>query len=139
MEEDLHPRLTPPPAGEHERRALRGFGFGLGLVLFFFAWRARAHGGALFGALSMASVLLALARPASFEAPYSLWMPVARVLARANLWLLCGLLYYLIVTPYGLLQRALGFSPLALKLREKDSYWEEKTARDPVESTRRIF
>lgn len=136
MEEDLLPRLTPVPALERETRALRGFGVGLGLLLFFLAWREHRLALAGFGA---ASVLLALARPLSFGPAYGLWMPVARLLARANLWLVCGLLYYFVVTPYGLLLRALGFSPLALKLREKDSYWEEKPARDPDESSRRMF
>lgn len=136
MEEDLLPRLTPVPARERERRALRGFGAGLGLVLFFLAWREQRLALAGFGAVS---VLLALARPFSFGPAYGLWMPVARVLARANLWLVCGLIYYLVVTPYGLLLRALGFSPLALGPSEKDSCWEEKPARDPDESSRRIF
>lgn len=136
MDEDLLPRLTPEPAAARERRALRGFGVGLGLALLLLAWRG---GRASLAALGAASALLALARPACFAAPYALWMPVARALARANLWLVCGLLYYLVVTPYGLLLRALGLRPLELALREKDSYWEEKPPRDPVESSRRIF
>ncbi len=140
MEEDLRPRLTPISPEENERRVLRGFGLGLGILLFIFAWRA-LHGGSpvAFAALGAASMVLALARPASFEPAYRLWMPVVRVLARVNLWLVCAILYYLVVTPYGLFLRALGLSPLALKLRDKDSYWEEKPARDPVESSRHIF
>lgn len=136
MEEDLLPRLIPEPAGARERRAWRGFGVGVGLLLLYFAWRGRSLPLAGLGA---AGVVLALARPESFAPPYALWLPVARALARANLWLVCGLLYYLVVTPYGLLLRALGLRPLELGLREKDSYWEEKPPRDPVESTRRIF
>lgn len=140
MEEDLRPRLIPISPEDSERRVLRGFGLGLGILLFFFAWRA-LHGGspAVFAALGTASIALALAWPAAFKPAYRLWMPVVRVLARVNLWLVCATLYYLVVTPYGLFLRALGLSPLALKLRDKDSYWEEKPARDPVESSRHIF
>jgi len=141
MEEDLRPRLSPLPPGERERRALRGFGIGLGIVLLVFAWRARgdAESSGMIAGLAAASVLLALARPSAFGPAYRLWMPVARFLARVNLRLVCGILYYLVVTPNGLLLRALGLRPLELKLRGKDSYWEEKPPSDPVESTRRIF
>lgn len=136
MEEDLLPRLTPEPEGARERRAWRGFGLGVGLLLLFFAWRGRSP--ALAG-LGAAGVLLALARPESFAPAYALWMPVARALARANARLACALIYFLVVAPYGLLLRALGLRPLELALREKESYWEEKPPRDPVESSRRIF
>lgn len=141
MEEDLRPRLIPVPPEEAERRALGGFGLGLGILLLVFAWRARAHGHspAALAVLACASALLSRVRPSAFGPLYRVWMPAAAVLARANLWLVCGILYYLVVTPYGLLLRALGLSPLALKLREKDSYWEEKPPRDPVESSRNIF
>lgn len=140
MEEDLRPRLIPRSPEAVERRALRGFGIGLGLILFFLAWRGRAQGRPdLLAALGGASLALAATWPRFFGPVYRVWMPVAGVLARVNLWLLCAILYYLVVTPYGLFLRALGLSPLALKLREKDSYWEEKPARDPVESSRHIY
>ncbi len=141
MEEDLRPRLIPVAAAELEARALRGFGLGLGVLALIFAWRAHSHGRspAILIALGAASMLLSRVRPSLFGPLYRVWMPVVGVLARVNLWLVCGILYYLVVTPYGLFLRAVGLSPLALKLREKDSYWEEKPARDPVESTRNIF
>ncbi|MEQ1919129.1 MAG: hypothetical protein ABL955_08025 [Elusimicrobiota bacterium] len=141
MEEDLRPRLIPISPEDLERRALRGFGLGLGILLFILAWRAHAQGrsASAFAVLSVVSLLLSRAKPAAFGPLYRLWMPVVGVLARVNLWLVCAILYYLVVTPYGLLLRGLGLSPLALKLRDKDSYWEVKPARDPVESSRHIF
>lgn len=141
MEEDLRPRLIPAAPGEAERRALGGFGLGLGILLSVLAWRAHAHGRspAVLAGLAAASALLSRVRPSAFGPLYRLWMPVVAVLARASTWLVCAILYYLVVTPYGLLLRAAGLSPLALALREKDSYWEEKAPRDPVESSRNIF
>lgn len=140
MEEDLRPRLSPVAPEDTERRALRGFGVGLGLILFFFAWRGRAHGRPdVLAALGAVSWALAAARPRFLRPLFRLWMPVAGVIARANLWLLCGMLYYLVVTPWGLLLRALGLCPLELSLGTGDSYWEEKPARDPAKSSRRIF
>lgn len=141
MEKDLRPRLNPRPPGESEARLLRGFGLGLGILFFIVAWRMRtaANVAVVLASIGLASALLSRVRPSLFGPLFRLWMPVVGVLARVNLWLVCGFLYYFVVTPYGLFLRALGLSPLALKLREKDSYWEEKPARDPVESTRHIF
>jgi hypothetical protein len=136
MEEDLSPRLIPVPPEELERRALRGFGLGLGALVIVFALRAHRHA---FAAVGAAALGLAVARPLFFKPLYRLWMPVVAVLARVNLWLLCGILYYLVVTPYALLLRAFGLRPLELRLREKDSYWDEKPPRDPVESVKNIF
>lgn len=140
MEADLRPRLIPVAPEAAERTALRGFGIGLGLILFFFAWRGRAHGRPdLLAALGGASLALAATWPRFFGPLFRLWMPVAGVLARVNLWLLCAILYYLVVTPWGLLLRAFGLRPLELRLRTGDSYWETKPGRDPRESARRIF
>ncbi len=140
MENDLQPRLIPVDAAEAERLALRGFGVGLAILFFLVEWRTRARGGATmsFAWAGGACLALALAWPRLFRPIYRVWMPVVGVLARINLWLICGILYYLVVTPYGLFLRLLGFAPLELKLREKDSYWVEKPERDPAESARSI-
>lgn len=141
MENDLRPRLISVSPELEKRRALRGFGCGLGLILFYFAWRAYARGNAPIplAALGLTSLVLAGVWPAFFGPVFRLWMPVVGVLARINLWLLCGILYYGVVTPWSLFIRLLGFHPLELALGEKDSYWEEKEPRDPAESSRRIF
>ena len=135
MEEDLRPRLIAVPPEAAERAALRGFGVGLGLILFWFA----RHGRLPLAALGAASLLLAWARPRVFRPLFRLWMPVVGVLAKVNLWLLCGILYYLVVTPWGLLLRAFGLRPLELAPEPgAASYWVVKPARDPKESSRSI-
>ncbi len=135
MENDLRPRLNPVDPAEAERRLLRGFGIGLSILFCVIAWRARAVNWARLGA---ACLVLALSWPKLFRPVYRVWMPVVGVLAKINLWVITGILYYLVVTPYGLFLRAAGMSPLELKLKEKDSYWEEKPPRDPAESARSI-
>ena len=136
MEEELRPRLIPRDPVAEQARVLRGFGVGLGILFSLLAWRLQARG---FAAAAVACLVVAGIRPQCFGVIFRLWMPVVGVLAWINLWVLCGILYYLVVTPYGLFLRMLGLSPLALRLREKNSYWENKPARDPAESARRIF
>ncbi len=141
MEDDLRSGLIAEPPGEARKRALRGFGVGLGFIVLFFAWRSWRHHGAvpLWTAVPPLSWALAAFYPKAFGPVYDVWMPVVGVLAKVNLWLICGVLYYVIMTPYAVLLRAFGVSPLELKLREKDSYWDEKPPRDPAESARRPF
>lgn len=141
MENDLRPRLAAELPGEARKRALRGFGLGLGAVLSFFAWRSWRGSGAVpaWSALAPLSWALAAFLPAAFGPVYDPWMRVVAVLARVNLWLVCGILYYLILTPYALALRACGVRPLALGRLERGSYWEEKEHRDPAASSREPF
>lgn len=141
MEDDLQPRLAAELPGEARRRALRGFGIGLGAVLTFFAWRSWRSSGVVppwAGLVPLSWALAALA-PAAFGPVYGPWMRVVAVLARVNLWVVCGLLYYAVITPYAAVLRAFGARPLELGLRERDSYWDEKPPRDPAESAERLF
>lgn len=141
MEDDLRPRLAAELPGELRRRALRGFGIGLGAIILFFAWRSWRHHGAVpaWAALSPLSWAFAAFFPRAFGPVYDVWMPVVGVLAKINLWLICGILYYVIMTPYAVVLRLFGVRPLAFGLREKSSYWEEKPPRDPAESARSPF
>lgn len=136
--DDLRPRLIPFPPGEEERRALRGFGIGLGALLFFFAWRG--HHRSVLAALGAASLTLGLTAPRALKPLYRAWMPVVKVLGFVNLWLICGILYYVVVTPYALLLRLCGWKALDAGFEpERTTYWEEKEPRDAAESARRIF
>lgn len=141
MEDDLQPRLAAELPGEARRRALRGFGIGLGAVILFFAWRSSrgAEAWPAWTAAAPVSWALAALFPSAFGPVYGPWMRVVAVLARVNLWLVCGLLYYAVITPYSAVLRACGARPLELGLRERDSYWDEKPPRDPAESAERPF
>lgn len=141
MEDDLRPRLIPESSDEVRRRGFRGFGIGLGVILCWFAvsaWR-KDSSPLPFAASAAVSWALAALWPSAFGPIYTPWMKVVAVLARVNVWLVCGLLYYGVITPYALLLRLLGVRPLELGLREKDSYWDVKPPRDPAESARRSF
>ncbi len=141
MEDEIRPRLIAELPGEARKRALRGFGIGLGAILFYFAFRAWRNDSSPLPFAVTAAVSWAFAAfwPAFFGPIYTPWMKVVAVLARINIWLVCGLLYYGVITPYAVLLRLFGVRPLELGLREKDSYWDEKPPRDPAESARRSF
>ena len=141
MDEDFRVRLKPEDRRADELRSWRGFGVGLGILLLLGAWRSWRRGGgeAAWIVTAFISIAAALAHPASFRWPYRLWMPLARVLARVNTWIVCSLFYYVVLTPYAVLARALGARFLETELKAKDSYWNIKPKRDPAESARRSF
>lgn len=141
MDEDLRARLSPEDRRAGEPRAWRGFGIGLGVLLLLAAWRARVRGGpaAALAALALADLAAAAARPRCFRPAYALWMPVARLLARVNTWIVCAVLYYVVLTPYAAAARLLGERFLETALRDGDSYWKVRSPRDPAESSRRSF
>ena len=123
------------------RARLRGFGLGLGVLLLVLAWRSPAGSGRApaLVAGALASFVSAWAYPPIFSAPYRLWMPAVRILARVNSWIVCAVLYHLVLTPYAIVARLMGARFLETELRVKESYWNVKPPRDPAESARRAF
>lgn len=120
----------------------RGFGAGLGFVLgllAFFTWRrtSAAAPWCLGGALVCWT--LAWLAPSAFGPIYRLWMPPALWLGRVNTSVLLGLFYYLVLTPYALLLRALGARLLDLKMRDHGSYWVPKDPPEGLDAYRRQF
>ena len=111
-----------------DRKELRTFGLSLGVVCLIWAaifwWRGRTAPIPFFLGASPILLLLALAAPQALRPLHTVWMPVAKGLARAMTWLLLTGVFLLVFTPYGLIMRALGKDPLERKIdRKRASYW----------------
>ncbi len=82
-------------------------------------------------ALAASGVIAAvtLIRPSLLTVPNRLWMKFGLVLGRIVSPVVIGILYYLVITPFGIVMRLAGKDPLRLR-REPDaqSYWIK---RDP--------
>ena len=64
---------------------------------------------------------------------YRPWMQLARFLGTISSAVLLTLLFFLVVTPIGLLQRLFGKRPLDLRFKTNDaSYWQKRTAPTPA-------
>ncbi|QXD16338.1 DUF4407 domain-containing protein [Rhodocaloribacter litoris] len=119
-------------------RQVRAFGWLVGGVLVALAlglaWRRGWTPGALPVGLGVAGAVLALGgwlAPRLFRPLYRAWMGLALVLGFVMTRVVLTLVFYLVVTPIGLLLRLFGRDPLQ---RRRDpaasSYWIEKTYRD---------
>jgi len=105
----------------------RAFGFVFGSVFLIVAGWPLLHGGApRWWAMGVAAAfaLVALVRPAVLAAPNRWWLKLGLLLGRILSPIAMGVVFYGVITPIGLLMRALGKDPLKLKLdRATPSYW----------------
>jgi Saxitoxin biosynthesis operon protein SxtJ len=142
----LAPKKSQPgQAGLHENferaeevkgSSDRGFGFvfaGFFAIVALVRWW-RNHGGATwFMVAALAMLAIALIRP-SVLAPFNrLWTKLALVLSKIMNPVIMGVLFFLVVTPIGLVMRVLGKRTLALEFDPATpSYWIERSQPAPL-------
>ena len=112
---------------ELTRRTLISFALIVGgalLVIAAFQWRRGAPQWVWVALIALAAVLLIAAAlvPSLLRPVYRGWMRLGEVLGWVNTRVLLTLIFFLVVTPIGLLMRLFGRSPIAVK-RRNDSYW----------------
>ena len=79
-------------------------------------------------------LLAGLIYPRVLVVPNRLWMKLAEALSFVMTRVILGLVFFLMVTPLGLLRRMLGGDPLHRRGRREDSYWKPYLVRqrDPL-------
>ena len=110
------------------RRELRQFamiwiGF-FGLIGVYALWRHDSQRAAVvFWAVAVAG-LAGVALPSLFRPVYLAWMALAFPIGWTVSHLLLVIVYYVVLTPIGLLMKLVGFDPLERRFdRSADSYW----------------
>jgi hypothetical protein len=84
-----------------------------------------------------AAGLLGYLRPGVFRPVYVLWMALALPIGWTISHLLLMIVYYLVMTPIGLLMRLFGYDPMERQFEcSAKSYWK---THDPAASTARYF
>ncbi|MGE5346690.1 MAG: SxtJ family membrane protein [Acidithiobacillales bacterium] len=99
-----------------------GFFLLLGLLLVF--WRHRTAVGAAMAAAGAVLLLLAAAAPPLLAAPHRWWMKLSHVLATVNGFLFLSIVFFLILTPLGVLLRLFGRDELRRRGPAPASMWE---------------
>ena len=114
-----------------------------GALLALAAWNLYRGRQTLAIGLGAAGVALLLTAAVSGKASlkfFSLWMGLASVLGFVNSRVLLSLMFYLVLTPYGLLMRALGRDQLERRGPPKDSYWTSRpNTRQTAQRFERMF
>lgn len=93
-------------------------------------WRPWALG------VAAAMLLLGLLAPAVLQIPNRLWFQLSLLLNRIVSPVVMGIVYYVVVTPFGVTMRMTGKDPLRLKPDPAAStYWVERTPPGPEPET----
>lgn len=74
-------------------------------------------------------VVLATVAPRLLVWPNRAWMGLAEILGRIVTTLILGIVYFLVLTPIGLVLRMRGWDPLQRRVAAQPSYWHPHTAR----------
>ncbi len=118
-----------------DRMTLRNFGVVVGGVLValavYLTWRGGWNAGAasvITGSIGVLLVLLGLSVPRSLAPIYPVWMALALVLGTVVTAVLLTLVFYLVVSPIGLLIRLAGKDPMNRKPDPtRATYWIDRT------------
>ena len=125
-------------------KELRRFGFTVAVPFFVLAalwvWRGHAILPALFGGLAVILSGFALFAPELLEPVHRVWMGAAHILGWFNTRVIMGVVYFLVMTPTGIIMRLVGRDPLDRRLMDRPSYWVKRMEyRDPRASMERQF
>jgi saxitoxin biosynthesis operon SxtJ-like protein len=115
-------------------RREREFGLLVGGILVLLGgwplWRGRGGTASeILLALGTVLVLAGLLAPSILRGPYRGWMALAEVLSVVMTTVILTLVYYGVVTPLGLLRKAIGGDPLRRRASSAGSYWHPYSAR----------
>ena len=89
-----------------------------------------AHGALPLGVLL---ILLALLWPRALKWPNKAWMLLAEGLSFVTTRIILGLVFFLVITPIGVVKRLSGWDPLSRRSGQSASYWKpySERQRDP--------
>ena len=114
----------------------RQFGLTVGgaflAIAAFFWWRDHPTRAAVVGALGGALALAGLAIPARLGPLYRGWMRFAHAISRVTTPIFLGIVYFLVIMPFGLVRRALGKNALIRPATDR-GYW---VSRNPIPGPR---
>ena len=119
----------------NSKKDIRSFGITIGIILFIISGLLMYYEKEIFqtiAVLASALIGLGLVLPMLLKPIYFVWMVFAAILGWLMTRVILSVVFYLIMTPIGLITKLLGEDFLALRKVESDSYWNY---RDSSEET----
>ncbi len=122
-----------------DKKSIKSFGITIGIILFFISLILLVNENPLFknlGIISSIFFISGLVAPMMLKPFYLIWMIFAAILGWVMTRVILCLVFYLILTPIGLITRLLGDDFLNLKRANSGSYWNN---RDAVEELKQDY
>tara|TARA_Y100000591_G_scaffold292286_1_gene279400 strand:+ start:271 stop:681 length:411 start_codon:yes stop_codon:yes gene_type:complete len=113
----------------NSNKDIRSFGVTIGIILFIISGLLMYYNKEsyqIIGIIASTFIVLGLIIPVILKPFYFVWMTFAAILGWVMTRVILSLVFYLIITPIGLLTKLLGEDFLALKRIESDSYWNHR-------------
>ncbi len=125
-------------------KELRRFGVTVAIPLALLAglgvWRGHTVLPAVLGGLAAVLAFLGVFAPTLLGPVHTVWMKVADALGWFNTRVLLGLVYFLVMTPTGIVMRLMGRDPLDRRLKDRPTYWIKREQQpDPRDSMEHRF
>jgi len=117
-------------------RAEREFGLIVGsvFVLLSLWWLYRgkfATAAYVLSAAGLALVLCGLVFPRLLTVPRRFWMKLAEGMSFISSRIILAVVFFLVLTPIGLVKRAMGWDPLQRRSKARDTFWQPYPERNP--------
>ncbi len=113
-----------------EIRKFRRFGLlvgGVFAIIAIWPFVFRGDGPRLWaGLIAGVLVVLGLGFPTGLRSVYRIWMWVGHILGDWNTRILLGIVYFVVMTPMGMVMRWFGWDPLDRRLKDRPTYWIER-------------
>jgi hypothetical protein len=100
-------------------------------------WRHHPRSSVVFGVLAGALLLAGAVLPTRLGPVRAAWMGLAHAISKVTTPIFMGAVYYLVITPSGLVRRLLGGNPLR-QTHGKESGWVDRSASPPRDLTRQF-
>jgi len=116
-------------------RAEREFGLLVGAVFsllgLWWFYRGKFFSAAtVFVIAGAALVLFGLIAPRVLVAPRRWWMKLAEAMAYVSSRVILAIIFFLVLTPIGLIKRAMGWDPLQRRAASRETFWSPYPNRD---------
>jgi hypothetical protein len=99
-------------------------------------WRERRTVAAVLGVVAAAFAVAGVLLPGRLGPVHRGWMGLAHVISRVTTPIFMGVVYFLVITPVGVLRRALGGNPL--RAHQGSSGWVDRQASPRGDLTRQF-
>lgn len=86
-------------------------------------WRDRTVPSAIAGSIGAFLLVGGFVRPVALGPVYRRWMALALLISKVTTPILMSVVYFLVLTPTGILMRVFGRNPIVHTADEHDSYW----------------
>ena len=119
----------------NRNKDIRSFGITIGIILFIISGLLMYYNKEsyqIIGIIALTFLGLGLIIPVVLKPLYFVWMTFAAILGWVMTRVILSFVFYLIITPIGLLTKLLGEDFLALKRGESDSYWNYRDSAEEL-------